>query len=61
MVERIQERSVLPDVRATRNGEIWEHTYMIVFDANELFGGRAEPGQELTLDVWESYIDPLEA
>lgn len=60
-IERVQERSVLPDVRATRSGEVWEHVYMVVFDAQELFGDRAEPGQELTLDVWESYIEPLEA
>lgn len=60
-IERVQERSVLPDVRATRNGAVWEHVYMVVFDAQELFGDRAEPGQELTLDVWESYIEPLEA
>mgnify|MGYP006276229635 CR=1 FL=1 len=61
VIERIQDLSVLPDVRATRNGEIWEHVYMIVFDAQEVFGSRAEPGQQLTLDVWESYIEPLEA
>jgi nitrile hydratase beta subunit len=61
MIERIQERSLLPDLRATRNGEVWEHTYMVVFDACVVFGDRAEPGQELTLDVWESYIEPLEA
>lgn len=61
VIARIQERSVLPDQRATRNGETWEHVYMIVFDARELFGDRAEAGQELVLDVWESYIELLEA
>jgi nitrile hydratase len=52
---------VLPDLRASRLGEAWEHVYLIVFDAREVFGDRAEVGQELTLDVYESYIEPLEA
>lgn len=61
VVERVQERSVLPDLRAARLGEVWEHVYLIVFAARELFGDRAEAGQELTLDVYESYIESLEA
>lgn len=61
VIERIHSMNVLPDVRAVRGGEIWEHTYLVVFDAQHVFGDRAEPGQELTLDVWESYIEPTEA
>lgn len=61
VVERVHGRNVLPDVRAVRGGEVWEHTYLVAFDAREVFGGRAEAGQELTLDVWESYIEPVEA
>ena len=61
MIERVHERNVVPDLRAVGLGEVWEHTYLVVFPAQEVFGDRSEPGQELTLDVWESYIEPLEA
>jgi nitrile hydratase len=61
VIEAVHGRNVLPDVRAVRGGDVWEHTYLIVFDARDVFGDRAEAGQELTLDVWESYIEQLEA
>jgi len=61
VIERVHGRNVIPDLRAVGLGESWEHTYLVVFAAQEVFGERAEPGQELTLDVWESYIEPLEA
>ena len=60
-IERVHGRNVVPDLRAVGLGEVWEHTYLVVFPAQEVFGERAEPGQELTLDVWESYIHALEA
>lgn len=61
VIERVHGRNVVPDLRAVKVGEVWEHTYLIVFAARDVFGDRAEAGQELTLDVWESYIDGLEA
>ncbi len=61
VVERVHGRNVVPDLRAVGLGEVWEHTYLVVFSAQQVFGERSEPGQELTLDVWERYIDRLEA
>ena len=61
VIERVHGRNVVPDLRAVGLGEVWEHTYLVVFPAQGVFGERSEPGQELTLDVWESYIEPLEA
>ena len=61
VIERVHGRNILPDVRAVKQGDVWEHTYLIVFDAQAVFGERAEAGQQLTLDVWESYIESLEA
>ena len=41
--------------------EVLEHTYLVVFSARDLFGDRAELTQQLSLDLWESYLEPLEA
>jgi nitrile hydratase subunit beta len=50
---------VLPDARAHgRDGA--EPLYQVVFDGRELWGEGAEAGLEVTLDLWESYLQSIE-
>lgn len=48
---------VLPDKGALGLDEA-EHLYTVVFSAQELWGETANPRDEITLDLWESYLVP---
>lgn len=50
---------VLPDARA-HGGDGGEPLYQVAFDGAELWGEDAEPGVSVTLDLWESYLKPVE-
>lgn len=47
---------VLPDGNAHGRGECPEHLYSVVFDGTTLWGEGAEPGTEVRLDLFESYL-----
>ncbi|MCM2561421.1 nitrile hydratase subunit beta [Lutimaribacter sp. EGI FJ00015] len=49
---------VLPDANAHGLGEAPEHLYTVVFDAAELWGTAERAGDEVTCDLWESYLEP---
>lgn len=49
---------VLPDASAHRLGEQPEPLYTVVFPASELWIAPEHPDDEVTLDLWESYLDP---
>jgi nitrile hydratase beta subunit len=51
---------VFPDARAAGQGEQPEHCYTVRFEAHELWGDSAEPRASVWLDLWESYLRPLE-
>lgn len=46
---------VLPDDSA-RGIERGEHLYTVRFDATELWGAAADPRDDVTIDLWESYL-----
>lgn len=46
---------VFPDVSA-RGQELAQHLYTVAFEATELWGDEAVPGDTVTLDLWESYF-----
>ena len=48
---------VLPDTNAHGIGENPEHLYCVRFSGEELWGGEAEPGQSVHLDLFESYLE----
>lgn len=49
---------VFPDTNAHGLGECPEPLYTVVFAASDLWGGDAEAsGDEVTLDLWESYLE----
>lgn len=57
-VELLQGGWVLPDTHAHHEGECPEHVYAVRFDGEELWGADAEPGTSVTVDLFESYLEP---
>ncbi|WP_159803480.1 nitrile hydratase subunit beta [Arthrobacter zhaoguopingii] len=49
----------LPDTVAHHRGENPEPVFGVRFDGQELWGPDAEPGTSVTVDLWESYMEPL--
>jgi nitrile hydratase subunit beta len=49
---------IFPDTNAHGLGVQWQTVYNVRFDGRELWGESAEPGQTLSIDLWESYLDP---
>ncbi|ETX27311.1 nitrile hydratase subunit beta [Roseivivax isoporae] len=49
---------VLPDTNAHFLGERPEPLYTVAFDAEALWGVAERPGDEVMLDLWESYLEP---
>ena len=49
---------VLPDSNAHRLGEAPEPLYTVVFAASELWAAPEHPNDEVTLDLWQSYLEP---
>lgn len=49
----------VPDVEAHSEERPTEPTYSVRFDAAELWGGEAEPGASICVDLWESYLEPV--
>ena len=60
IVERVLGAFVFPDARAAGQGEGPEYCYTTRFEAHELWGDSAEPRASVWLDLWESYLQPLE-
>lgn len=49
---------VLPDSNAHKLGEAPEPLYTVVFKAEELWSNPEHPRDEVTLDLWQSYLRP---
>lgn len=49
---------VLPDSNAHGLGEAPEPLYAVVFPASELWAAPEHPGDEVVLDLWQSYLEP---
>ncbi|MDX2485835.1 MAG: nitrile hydratase subunit beta [Pseudodonghicola sp.] len=49
---------VLPDAHAHGLGEAPEPLYTVVFPAGELWAAPENPRDEVTLDLWQSYLEP---
>jgi hypothetical protein len=58
VVERVHGAHVLPDANAHGAGEQPQHLYTVRFDARELWGASADPALTVTIDAWESYLEP---
>jgi nitrile hydratase len=49
---------VLPDANAHGRGDCPEPLYTVAFAAADLWDRPEAPGDEVTLDLWQSYLDP---
>jgi len=50
---------VLPDANAHGLGEAPEPLYTVVFRAEDVWGVAERPGDEVTADLWESYLEAV--
>ena len=59
IVEAVQGSFVFPDDNAHGRGENPQWLYTVVFDALEIWGEGADPTLTISIDAWESYLEPL--
>jgi len=57
-VERDHGAHVFPDSNARSAGEAPQFLYTVRFTAQELWGDAANPVDQVSLDMWESYLEP---
>lgn len=57
-IVRLHGSHVLPDSSAHRLGEAPEPLYAVAFPAAELWTDPEHPGDEVVLDLWQSYLHP---
>jgi nitrile hydratase len=58
VVEAVHDGYVLPDTNAHGKGENPERLYTIAFDGRELWGEDGDPTLTVSIDAWESYLEP---
>ncbi len=59
VVERVQGCHVFPDTVAHGQGEQPQWLYTVVFEGRELWGPDADPALRVSIEAFESYLDPL--
>lgn len=57
-VEAVHGGFVLPDSNAHGGGESPQRLYTVVFAGRELWGEAADPALSVSVDAWESYLEP---
>lgn len=58
VIEAVREGFVFPDTNAHGKGENPQHVYTVCFDGRELWGQAADPALTVSIDAWESYLEP---
>lgn len=58
VIEAVREGFVFPDTNAHGRGENPQWVYTVVFTASDLWGEGADPTLEVSIDAWESYLEP---
>jgi nitrile hydratase subunit beta len=61
VVEHVRAAYIYPDSNASGRGEDPQHLYSVRFDGTELWGGNAEPGTSVRIDLFEPYLEPVDA
>lgn len=57
-VEAVREGYVFPDSNAHGGGEAPQRVYTVVFSGGELWGDGADLTLSVSIDAWESYLEP---
>jgi nitrile hydratase subunit beta len=58
VVEAVREGFVFPDSNAHGKGEAPQWVYTVVFDGPEIWGRGSDPTLSVSIDAWESYLEP---
>lgn len=58
VIERIVGCHVFPDTGAQGQPEAAQWLYTVVFDGRELWGRDADPTSTVSIEAWESYLEP---
>ena len=58
VIERVHGVHVFPDTNAHREGEHPQWLYTVRFSGRELWGEDADAGLVVSIDAWESYLEP---
>lgn len=58
-IERVHGAFVVADKNAASGDRTPETLYTVRFDAVELWGDEALPGDQLSLDLWDLYLEPV--
>lgn len=58
VVEAVQGAYVFPDDNAHGKGENPQWVYTVVFTGGEIWGDGADPSLTVSIDAWESYLEP---
>jgi nitrile hydratase len=59
-VARVHGAHVFADSNAQGRGEQPQWLYTVVFDGTTLWGAGAQPGLQVSVDAWESYLQPAD-
>ncbi|WP_315923737.1 nitrile hydratase subunit beta [Mesorhizobium sp. SP-1A] len=57
-IDAVREGFVFPDTNAHGRGENPQWVYTVVFDGREIWGEGADPALTVSIDAWESYLEP---
>lgn len=58
VVELLHGAHVFPDTNARGAGEQPQSLYTVTFDGHDIWGAEAEPGLRVSVDAWDSYLEP---
>lgn len=61
VIAAVQGTYVFPDTNATGQGEQPQPLYNVRFKSNTLWSNAAEPNTSVGLDLWESYLEPIDS
>lgn len=57
-VEKVHGPFRLPDTNAYGGSNDWQYVYTVVLQAAKLWGEEGRPGDTVSVDLWESYLEP---
>jgi len=59
VVDAVREGFVFPDSNAHGGGENPQWVYTVLFDGREIWGEGADRTLTVSIDAWESYLEPV--